>query len=233
MYYAELQFNPRPKFMPFFRNLILKPLDVNYYVNEKTNQLESIFYELRPFGFVTRSGEFAEFNVQWLFDKLDEPFVLLDTIIIPEGEYWDNRGEVQFETFRGRKISGEVYVNWGDFYTGKRTRLGLEANLNLNKHWNLSAEWDRNYLDFDALKYVTDEISGRVIYAYSPKLNTSLFGQWNNEDDEVLLNFRINWIPKIGSDFYFVINQLIETGNNTLRFTETVIMAKLIWRFAL
>jgi len=233
MYYTELQFNPRPKFIPFFRNLILKPLDVNYYVNEKTNQLESIFYELRPFGFVTRSGEFAEFNIQWLFDKLDEPFVLLDTIIIPEGEYWDNRGEVQFETFRGRKISAEVYVNWGDFYTGKRTRLGLEANLNLNKHWNLSAEWDRNYLDFDALNYVTDEISGRVIYAYNPKLNTSLFGQWNNEDDEVLLNFRINWIPKIGSDFYFVVNQLIETGNNTLKFTETVIMAKLIWRFAL
>ncbi len=233
MYYTELQFNPRPKFMPFFRNLNLKPIDINYYVDEKTNQLESIFYELRPFGFVTKSGEVTEFNVQWLFDRLDEPFNLLDTIVIPVGEYWDTRGEVQLETFRGRKLSGEFFVNWGEFYTGKRTRLGLEANLNLNKHWNLSAEWDRNYLNFDPLNYVTDEIGGRVIYAYNPKLNTSLFGQWNNEDDEVLLNFRINWIPKIGSDFYFVINQLIETGNNTLRFTETVIMAKLIWRFAL
>jgi len=233
MYYTELQFNPRPKFLPFFRNLNLKPIDINYYVDEKTNQLESIFYELRPFGFVTRSGEVTEFNVQWLFDRLDEPFILLDTIVIPEGEYWDTRGEVQLETFRGRRLSGEFFVNWGKFYTGHRTRLSIAGNLNLNKHWNLSAEWDRNYLDFDELNFITDEVGGRVIYAYSPKLNTSLFGQWNNEDDEVLLNFRINWIPKIGSDFYFVVNQVIETGNNTLKFTETTILAKLIWRFAL
>ena len=80
---------------------------------------------------------------------------------------------------------------------------------------------------------MTDEVGGRVIYAYNPKLNTSLFGQWNNEDDEILLNYRINWIPKIGSDFYFVINQVIETGNNTLKLAQTTILAKLIWRFAL
>jgi len=233
MYYTELQFNPRPKFLPFFRNLILKPLDVNYYVNERTNQLESFFYELRPFGFVTKSGEFAEFNVQWLYDKLDEPFELLDTVVIPVGEYWDHRWEVQFETFQGRKLSGEFYVNQGSFYTGEHTRLSMAGNLNINNHWNLSAEWSRNYLYFDELDFLTDEVGGRVIYAYNPKLNTSLFGQWNNEGDEILLNYRINWIPKIGSDFYFVINQVIETGNNTLKLTQTTILAKLIWRFAL
>ena len=233
MYYTELQFNPRPGFLPFFRNLNLKPLDINYYVNDKTNQLESIFYELRPFGFVTRSGEVSEFNVQWLFDKLDEPFELLDTIEIPVGEYWDQRWEVQFETFQGRRLSGDIFLNWGSFYTGNRTRLSTSGNLNINRHWNLSAEWSRNYLDFDELDFVTDEVGGRVIYAYNPKLNTSLFGQWNNEDNEILLNYRINWIPKIGSDFYFVINQVIETGNNTWKLTQTTIVAKLIWRFAL
>jgi len=72
-----------------------------------------------------------------------------------------------------------------------------------------------------------------VIYAYNPKLNSSVFGQWNNDDDEVLMNFRINWIPKIGSDVYFVVNQLIDTAGGSIRFTDTTILAKLIWRFAL
>jgi len=233
MYYTELQFNPRPKFWPFFRNLNLKPVDINYYVNEQTNILESIFYELRPFGFTTRSGEVSEFNVQWLFDRLDEPFILLDTIVIPKGDYWDTRWEVQLETFRGRKLSGEIFLNSGKFYTGKRTRLSLAGNLNVNKHWNLSAEWNTNFLKFDGTNYKTNEVSGRVIYAYNPKLNTSLFGQWNNEDDEILFNFRINWIPKIGSDFYFVVNQVIDTANGTFRLAETTILAKLIWRFAI
>jgi len=233
MYYTELQFNPRPGFLPYFRNIMLKPLDINYYVNDKTNQFESIFYELRPFGFVTKSGEIAEINIQWLYDKLDEPFELFDTLVIPVGEYWDNRWEIQFESFPGRRVSGEIYFNQGSFYTGKRTRLSTSGNLNINKHWNFSAEWSRNYLYFDALDFVTDEVGGRVIYAYNPKLNTSLFGQWNNEDEEILLNSRIHWIPKIGSDFYFVINQVIETGNNTLKLAQTTIVAKLILRFAL
>ncbi len=232
MYYTELQFNPRPKFLPFFRNLILKPLDINYYVNDKTNELESIFYELRPFGFVTRSGEVCEINYQWLYDKLYEPFVLFDTVVIPVGVYEDSRGEVQFETFRGRRVSGEIFLNWGSFYTGKRTRLGIEGNLNINKHWNLSAEWNKNFLTFDDASLTTDEIGGRVIYAYNPKLNSSVFGQWNNEDDEILMNFRINWIPKIGSDFYFVVNQLVDTSTG-IKFTDTTVLAKLIWRFAL
>ena len=233
MYYTELQFNPRPKSMPFFRNLNLKPIDINYYVNERTNELESIFYEARPFGFVTKSGEVSEFNLQILYDKLDEPFDLLDTVTIPIGEYWDKRWEFQLESFRGRKLSGEFFINSGTFYTGKRTRLSTAVNLNLNRHWNLNAEWSRNYLHFTELDLITDEVGGRVIYAYNPKLNTSLFGQWNNEDDEVLLNFRINWIPKIGSDFYFVVNQVIETAGNSLKLTETTVLAKLIWRFAL
>ncbi len=233
MYFSYLKFSPRPKFLPFFRNIVFKPWDINYYVNDFTNKLESIFYEFRPFGFTTKSGEQAEFNYQWIYDKLDVPFVLLDTIVIPAGEYRDSRGEIQFESFQGRKLSGELFVNYGTFYTGKRARVGVGANLNLNRHWNLSANWDKNFLTFDEASLSTDEIGGRIMYAYNPKLNSSLFGQYNNEDEEVLLNFRINWIPKIGSDFYFVVNQLIDTSNNHFTLMETTVLAKLIWRFAL
>jgi hypothetical protein len=232
-YYSELKFRPRPKSLPFFRNFEFKPFELSYYTNDITNRLESIFYEFRPFGFTTKSGEVGEINYQFSYDRLDEPFNLLDSVEIPVGIYKDSRGEIQFETFRGRKLSAETYLNWGSFYTGKRTRLGIGANLNLNKHWNLSAEWDRNFLTFDEASLSTDEISGRVMYAYNPKLNSSLFGQYNNEDQEILLNFRINWIPKIGSDFYFMVNQLIDTSNHSFTLVETTVLAKLIWRFAL
>ena len=47
--YTELQLNPRFKNMLFFRNLIFKPIDINYYINEKTRATESIQYEWRPF----------------------------------------------------------------------------------------------------------------------------------------------------------------------------------------
>jgi len=207
MFNTELQFNPRFKKLPFFRNLIFKPIDLNYYINDKTKETESVFYEWRPFGFVSRSGEFLEFNIQHLYDKPSEDFELIDSIIIPAGSYWDNRYEIQASSFRGRKISAEGAINVGEFYTGHRQELEITTFFNFNKHLNISFDWQRNYIQLPQESFTTDELGGRVDYAFNPKLQTSIFAQWNNKDENVLVNYRVNWIPKIGSYFYFVVNQ--------------------------
>ena len=232
MYSTELQFNPRFKNMPFFRNLILKPIDINYYVNEETKETESIFYEWRPFGFVTKSGEFFEFNVMHIFDSPDEDFELIDSIYIPAGSYWDNRVEVQASTFSGRKISTKFAVSFGEFYTGRRQEYEFYANFNFNKHLNIGIDWQRNNIQLPEKSFTTDELGGRIDYAFNPKLNTSVFGQWNSEDRNILMNYRINWIPKIGSFFYFVINQELSTTDG-IKLERTTVIGKLIWRFAL
>ncbi|OFX36676.1 MAG: hypothetical protein A2X08_09900 [Bacteroidetes bacterium GWA2_32_17] len=232
MFYTELQFNPRFKNLPFFRNLIFKPIDINYYINEETKTTESVFYEWRPFGFVSKSGEFMEFNIQHVFDNPDEDFELIDSIYIPAGKYWDTRFEIQSSTFRGRKFSAEASVNIGEFYTGHRQEYALITFFNFNKHLNVSLDWQRNYIDLPEKSFTTDEIGGRIDYAFSPKLQTGLFAQWNNEDNNILVDYRINWIPKIGSFFYFVINQEFNT-KNTIKLERTTIVGKLIWRFAI
>ena len=232
MLYTELQFNPRFKNLPFFRNLIFKPIDLNYYINEETKETESVFYEWRPFGFVSKSGEFFEFNIQHIFDKPGEDFELIDSVYIPAGSYWDNRFEIQFSTFRGRKIAADASVNVGEFYTGHRQEYEFYTHFNFNKHLNIGVDWQRNYIQLPQKSFTTDELGGRIDYAFNPKLQTSLFAQWNNEDENVLVNYRINWIPKIGSYFYFVINQEISTDSG-IKLERTTILGKLIWRFAL
>lgn len=233
MYYTEFQYNPRPKWLPFFRNLVFKPIDINYYVNSETGEMESVYYEWRPLGFKTKSGEFMEFNVKHNFDRLEDPFEIQDEIVIPVGEYWNNRLEIQAATFRGRKISMFSEVSWGGFYTGKRTELATRVTYNISKHWNLYTIWGRNYVNLPEGSFITDEIASRIQYAYNPKLNTSLFGQWNTEGQDMLLNFRVNWIPKIGTDFYFVVNQSISTLDHKLTIQRTTIIGKLIWRFVI
>lgn len=231
-FYTELQFNPRFKKLPFFRNLIFKPIDLNYFINNETKKLESVFYEWRPLGFVTKSGEFMEFNVQHVFDNPTEAFELVDDIFIPAGKYWDNRLELQFSSFRGRKVAAALEANVGGFYTGKRQRFELNTYYNVNKYLNINIDWQRNYVQFPQRSFSTDEIGGRIDYAFNPKLQTSIFAQWNTEDDTILVNYRANWIPKIGSYFYFVINQEFNTEDG-LQLERTTIVGKLIWRFAL
>ena len=173
-----------------------------------------------------------EFNVQHLFDHPTEAFELVDGIFIPAGKYWDNRLELQFSSFRGRKIAAAIEANVGGFYTGKRQRFELNTFYNVNKHLNINVDWQRNYLQFPEQSFITDEIGGRVDYAFNPKLQTSLFAQWNTQDETILVNYRLNWIPKIGSYFYFVVNQELNTDGR-LQLERTTIIGKLIWRFAL
>jgi len=229
---TELQFNPRFEKLTSFRNLIFKPIEIDYYINNETKETESIHYEWRPFGFVTKSGEVAELNIQHRYDAPSSDFELIDSIFIPAGSYWDNRVEVQFETFRGRRLASEIKASAGEFYTGHRQGVELSARLNLNRHLNIGIDWQRNFIQLPEISFTTDELGGRIDYAFNPKLNTSIFAQWNNDDDVVLVNYRINWIPKIGSFFYFVINQAYDT-NNGFKLERTTVLGKLIWRFAI
>jgi len=229
---TELQFNPRFEKLASFRNLIFKPIEIDYYINNETRETETIEYEWRPFGFVTKSGEVAELNIQHRYDAPSSDFELIDSIFIQAGSYWDNRVEVQFETFRGRRLSSEIKASAGEFYTGQRQEIELSGRLNLNRHLNVGIDWQRNFIQLPEISFTTDELGGRIDYAFNPKLNTSIFAQWNNENDIVLVNYRINWIPKIGSFFYFVINQAYDT-NNGFKLERTTVLGKLIWRFAI
>ena len=232
MFATELQFNPRFKNMRFFRNLVFKPIDINYYISDKTKKTESVFYEWRPFGFVTKSGEFFEFNIQHEIDNPTEDFELFENDTIPADEYWNNRFEMILSTFRGRKISTFIIGSVGEFYTGHRQKIGLYPSFNINKHLNISLDWEKNYIKLPEHSFTTDEVGGTITYAFNPKLQTGLFAQWNNETENILVNYRINWIPKIGSYFYFVINQEFNTTDG-ITLERTTILGKLIWRFTL
>jgi len=231
--YTELQFNPRPSFIKWIRKIEVKPVDVDAYFTDDTNELETLGMEWRPLGFSTKSGEYVEYNIQRFYDRLDEPFDIHDEVELPTGGYWYTRHELQGGTYRGRKISAGFGASWGDYYTGTRTELAVVFNANINRHLNLSCDYSYNNLKFPEGTFQTHEVGGRAQYAFTTKLFTSVFGQWNNEDNEILINFRLNWIPKIGSDFYLAVNQIFDTSRGNLTMKDFTLLSKFVWRFVI
>lgn len=229
---TELQFNPRFKQTPNIRNHNLKPIDFNLYLNPQSGRAESMEYEWRPLGFVARSGDILEFNIVHQMDKPEEGFDLIDSVFIPAGTYWGTRYVLEFFSFRGRRVALDAIFDVGDFYTGDRHEWSLRSYVNFNKHLNVELDWQRNFIDLPQNYFITDELGARVEYAFNPKMHTSVFAQWNNISDYLLVNYRINWIPKIGSFFYFVVNQQYDTARG-MSLKQTTIMGKLIWRFAI
>ncbi len=230
-FYTELQFNPRPAFLPWVRKLEFKPLDVDYYWNDETGALESFAAEWRPLGIGPKSGDWFEYNIQRFFDRPTEAFTLHDTLQIQPGRYWNTRHELQFYSFGGRRFFLGNSTSWGGYYNGQRTTSRFMTRLNINRHLNLRADYAVNFLHFGTARFTTHEVGGRIEYAFNPKLITSLYGQWNNDDQEILLNFRLSWIPVIGSDFYFVVNQVWDTSGSTIQLQDVALLSKLVWRF--
>lgn len=221
------RWQPRPN-IPGFQYLQFKPFEVDYYYNND-GVIQSLYYEGRPLGFSTESGEVFEFNIQRTADRLDEDFNIFNGTIIPSGLYWWTNFEIQFETNSSRPISGALYYKWGNFYNGKRDVLSLELVNKLNRHLQISTDYTRNYISLPNGSFTTHEISSKIIYNFSTTLSSSLYAQWNNEDNELNFNFRIHWIPSLGSEVYFVYNELFDTIPSIIKPEVMVIQLKAVY----
>jgi len=233
MYNADLRIKPRFKKISWVQQFVFKPFDFNYYIDDSTHQLQSLWSEFRPLGFRLKSGEDFEFNIQRKAENLTEDFEIHDSVVIPKGEYWFTDWELQFSTFDGRKIYGGVFINWGGFYNGTRTVWEGELNWQVNRFFQFSANYTQNRIYLPEGDFMVHEVGGRLDFAVNPDLFGSAFVQWNNEDEEALINFRINWIPKPGTNLYFVVNQGYDTFNHQFDNQYTTVQVKLIWRFVL
>ena len=188
------------------KRLSLKPWSFTLYNTYSTGEMESFSNETRPFGAVLKSGERFEFNLIQNYDRIDETFNLTDELDIPIGKYWMYKYEFQFETYNARRVWVELLYNWGGFYTGEIQTFETVLGVNINKHININSEYTLNQVDLPEGSITTNEVAMYVNYAFTTKLNFSLFSQYNDLNEVMLYNFRLHWIPKVGSDLYVVYN---------------------------
>ncbi len=229
---TELVVSPRPKFLPWVRQLELKPIELSYYIDDVTKEMQSVYMEFVPLALSLKSGDAFEFNIQRSAENLIQDFEIRDGFVIPAGRYWTDRASLQVETFEGRPVVADAGFSWGEFYDGTSTEWEAGLAWKLSKHFSASADYARTAIRLAAGAFAIDEVVVRMNLSLSPRLYGSVFGQWNNDDDEILFNFRVTWIPKPGAYLYFVLNQFGDTLDpRRWRMNTTVAMVKFVWYF--
>ena len=216
------------------KRMLLKPWGFTIYRTHSTGELESFRNETRPLGAVFKSGERFEVNFIQSYDRIDEPFWLTDSISIPIGKYMMYKYEFQFETYHARRVWAALLYNWGGFYNGKIKTLESELGININKHLNMNLNYTLNIVRFPESAITTDEVAFYLNYAFNTKLNLSLFSQYNDLDEVMFYNFRLHWIPKVGSDLYLVYNIGYEEPIKEVELLKpqtTNAVVKLVYRF--
>jgi hypothetical protein len=233
--YLTWNFRYTPRFFKHWgvRKMQFKPWSFQYYRTHSTGEFESFSNETRPLGFILKSGEKFEWNLLQFYDRLDQPFDLTDSVIIPKGKYWMHRNEFQLETYSARPVWAGINYSWGTFYTGRIKKLETKMGITINNHLYFETVYANNSVKLPQGNVTTNELAQFIKYAFTTKLDLSLFLQWNSLDEVLFGNFRLHWIPKIGTDFYFVYNRGYEQIKQ-VDFLKPDISSgsgKLVWRF--
>jgi hypothetical protein len=232
--YATLNFRPRPKNrLKWVRQFYFAPFTITNTQYNDTRTMQSFEYDLQYFGFETRKGERFILNYKIKGEGLIEDFRLAREIIIPSGEYWWREFEGEFRTFRGRTLSMSTRLIRGEFYTGTATRSISEVLWRAGKYLNTSVRYEINDIKLPYGNLQTHLIGNRIEYAISPNAFGSMLTQWNTAQQELNFNFRLHIIPKIGTDFFLIVNQLYDTRNQRFDSKRSTIIGKLIWRFTI
>lgn len=232
VYSGALWLKPRPRW-PGVRQLRIKPLGAGWFVTDDTGLRETVDMSTIPLGVLFTSGDYLWTRLRREYDRVDEPFQVGGHLPVAAGEYWWNSATVAFDSYGGRRWAISEQFDTGDYYAGTRRSFTTDARYSVNRHLSVSAEYAWNRLEMADARLVAHELGARFEYAFSPDLHLSLFTQFNNGDRELFTNLRLAWIPRIGSDVYFVFNQGYDTTDSRWASTGSAALAKVVWRFVI
>lgn len=232
--FGLVNIKPRPeKFLTWIRQFTFTPGQVTYTYFDDTKDLQTFSYQMTPLSFNTQSGESFSFSLERKAEGVKQPFALTDEVEIQAGEYWMTRYIGNFSTFGSRVFSGSIQLEGGDFFNGRDIGGSLSLKWRTSKYLSINLSYERNWVELPQSAFQTDLITTRLEYAATPDLFGSVYGQWNNQGERFNLNYRLQWIPKPGTNVYLIFNQLLDTSTNNWSPIRTGIMGKVIWRFVL
>ncbi len=159
-----------------------------------------------PFNAEFESGDRVEFNAMPQYERLTEPFEIVDGVEIPPGEYRMNRWGVQVETADKRPIVAEASCFWGDFFTGTRRDVELGVTVKPNTHIYLSLQYERNDVSLSEGDFSVHVVTLKADYNFSPNVSWANLLQYDSESRVLGVQSRFRWIIKPGSDLFLVLN---------------------------
>ena len=196
---------PRPGILNIRQTFFID--EFNYFSDQNGN-LESRYNLLGAFTQFNDGGELFLGSNQTI-EVLDEEFEIRDDADIPVGSYSFNNFVGNFESDKSRDFSVRIGGTAGDFYHGtiKGFQLGMRWKPTIHLKFDVQYERNNIALPIENGTFTTNLFSGRINYAFTTKLFSKLFMQWNDDNQNINMNFLFNYTYMPGSDLYIVYNE--------------------------
>ena len=191
------------------------------------NELETqeITFETQ---FEFETGDDIGFEVKNTTEHLDVGFILQEGKI-PYGDYNFTTFQTSFRTSSSRMISGQLQVEFGEFYSGTRRGFLIDATARPNAKLSIEPFIEFNRITLPDDEFDANAFGGRIGYSFSTTLFTKLFTQWSTDRDVLSANFLVNYIYRPGSDFYLVFDQSYDTRDGGIKLLGWTVVGKMTY----
>ncbi|MCC5838657.1 MAG: carbohydrate binding family 9 domain-containing protein [Opitutales bacterium] len=178
------------------------------------------------------SGDSILLRVRREEERLFAPFrVGQNTQVLP-GEFAGFLFESTLATARTRPLSGSLTLRRKQYYGGHTETYAPSVVWRPSSMFNFEAggEWNRVRLGYAQTRVNLIKFGGNV--QFSPTLIWSNLAQYDNISESIGFNSRLRWTYASGSDIFLVLNQGIDTSDDSWSFTRTEVSAKVGARYA-
>ena len=161
-----------------------------------------------PLYAIFTNGSFLQYALFPTWQNINFNFAPLG-IPIEQGNYFYTSQQVEFNSDQSAKFSGSCSANWGPFYDGKKitVRAGTRYAPSVHAAFSVNYEFnDLRQLGRDSEDLQTHLISAGARLAVNPRIQLSVFYQYNSFDDRGRWNVRGSWEYRPLSFVYLVFN---------------------------
>jgi hypothetical protein len=230
--FGRFRFSPRPTSMPSIRKFFWQgTVD---YIDDGAGVLETRDLD-GEFAIEYQNSDRFSVGVTDNYERLDAPFSIAPGVRIPIGEYDFVSGRAGYNLGQQRPFSGNVLVEYGEFYDGHLTSVGFSrSRVNVTSRFSLEPTFSINWIDLPAGSFTAKVIGSRVTYTVTPLMFVSALVQYNSSTNLVGANVRLRWEYQPGSELFIVYNDerdSLTRGVPDLRNRAFIVKVNRLFRF--
>jgi hypothetical protein len=213
-------FNPRPK-----RLLNIQQMFHDVYFTRftrlDTRRVESWDVYISPLDWHFKSGDniHGVLDLNPTYEQLFEPFEISPGVVLPPGEYRFTRFRSVFASATKRRLSGNLNVAWGNYWSGRAEQVTTALTYKLPPWFTIGLTTNQTFARLPEGHFTARIVTSSVSYAASPSLALSNLIQYDNRSRNLGWQSRMRWTLRPGNDLFLAFNQgWIHEGEDRLRF---------------
>lgn len=139
-------------------------------------------------------------------EGVTEAFEIFPGVVVPRGTYDHNEALIVLFSDQGAPLSAQFTLLAGGAFGGDRVTIGPSVRLRLGDAFNTEISVSRNDFELPFGKFVTNLISSRTSFSFTPRVFVQSFIQYNDRADLWSTNLRFGVLGQANSGLFLVYN---------------------------